>query len=78
MADVDARVREVLDDLTRTHLGETVVVATHTVVVRAAVVMTLGAGPVGSMQVRVPPGSISIIRRWPDDAELVVSGYPVI
>jgi len=55
-----------------------VVVATHTVVVRAAVGMTLGAGLLGSMQVRVPPGSISIIRRWPDDTELVVSGYPVI
>ena len=78
VADVDARVRAVLDDLTRTHLGATVVVATHTVVVRAAVGMTLGAGLLGSMQVRVPPGSITIIRRWPDDAELVVSGYPVI
>ena len=78
VADVYARVRGVLDDLTRTHLGETVVVATHTVVVRAAVGMTLGAGLLGSMQVRVPPGSISIIRRWPDDTELVVSGYPVI
>jgi len=78
VADVDARVRGVLDELARTHRGETVVVATHTVVVRAAVGLTLGAGLLGSMQVRVPPGSISIIRRWPDDTELVVSGYPVI
>lgn len=78
VADVDARVRAVLDELARTHRGETVVVATHTVVVRAAVGLTLGAGPVGSMQVRVPPGSVSIVRRWPNDTELVVSGYPVL
>ena len=65
-------------DRVRTHRGATVVVACHTVVVRAAVGMTLGAVPLGSMQVRVPPGSVIIVRRWPNDTELVVSGYPVL
>ena len=78
VSDVYVRVRAALDDLVRTHRGATVVVACHTVVVRAAVGMTLGAVPLGSMQVRVPPGSVSIVRRWPNDTELVVSGYPVL
>ncbi|MHB1288936.1 histidine phosphatase family protein [Georgenia sp.] len=81
--DVGRRVARGLADLAAVHTGATVVVAAHTVVIRAALGL-LGAVPVGRWStVRIPPASVTIVRVWPEagaDGHLVghltVTGCP--
>jgi probable phosphoglycerate mutase len=76
-ADVGARVRAGLEDLLAGGTGRTVVVVGHAIVVRTAVGQAAGAPPSRWYRLRVPPGSLSIVRLWPDGAaELTTSGYP--
>ncbi|MDD9206277.1 bifunctional RNase H/acid phosphatase, partial [Georgenia sp. 10Sc9-8] len=80
LREVADRVTDALRRLAQEEAGRTVIVATHTVVVRAAV------GVVGRMPqptwpaVRIPPASVTILRLWPDDdlgpGELTAVGCP--
>lgn len=76
------RVGAGLARLAREHVGRTVVVASHTVVNRAAVGL-VGRLPQASWPaLRIPPASVSIVRVWPGDdgglgaGELTVVGCP--
>ena len=74
--DVAERVRSVARRALAHHAGQTVVLACHSVVTKAGV-SSLVRMPEDSWQyLRVPPASVSIVRLWPDAAELVVSGLP--
>ncbi len=77
VADVSARVDEALHNLAATtEGGRTVVVAAHTIVIRAAVGLALQAPVRTWNQLRVVPGSVTILRRWPDGmTEIAVLGY---
>ena len=55
----------------------TVVVITHSVSVRSAVGVAIGAQPSSWMRIRVAPASVSIIRLFPDGtSEVSVVGCP--
>nr|WP_241743992.1 histidine phosphatase family protein [Cellulosimicrobium arenosum] len=81
-------VRAVLEDLVRTHLvdaptGSTgpadrgAVVVADAVQVRAAIGVAVQAAPARWSLLRVPPGSVSILRLWGDGTtELVAAGVP--
>jgi probable phosphoglycerate mutase len=76
-ADVGARVWAGLTDLAAGGVGRTVVVVGHAIVVRTAVGQAAGAPPSHWYRLRVPPGSLSIVRLWPDGAaEVTTSGFP--
>ncbi len=77
VADVGVRVDKALADLaTTTEPGRTVAVAAHTIVIRAAVGLALQAPVHTWNQLRVVPGSITILRRWPDGmTEIAALGY---
>ncbi|MGO1316517.1 MAG: histidine phosphatase family protein [Cellulomonadaceae bacterium] len=76
VADVGARVERGLARLAEGRSGTTAVVAAHTIVLRAAVGTALHAPVHTWNQVRIPPGSLVILRRWPDGAtEVTTSGY---
>jgi ribonuclease H / adenosylcobalamin/alpha-ribazole phosphatase len=77
MADVGDRVWASLQDLLAQGTGRTVVVVGHAVQVRAAVGRAIEAPPTRWAGLRVPPGSVSIVRLWADGAtELTVLGCP--
>jgi len=77
MADVGDRVWAGMQDLLARGTGRTVVVVGHAVQVRAAVGRAIDAPPSRWAGLRVPPGSVSIVRLWADGAtELTVVGCP--
>lgn len=83
LRDVGARVARGLTELAAAHAGTSVVVAAHTVVIRAALGL-VGHLPVGRWTaVRTPPASVSIVRMWPEPdgdgrlrGDLTVVGCP--
>ncbi|WP_127127433.1 bifunctional RNase H/acid phosphatase [Georgenia sp. SYP-B2076] len=63
--DVGARVARGLRRLATERHGSTVVVAAHTVVIRAAVGLVGLSAPARWSAVRIPPASVTIVRVWP-------------
>ncbi|WP_265522011.1 bifunctional RNase H/acid phosphatase [Oerskovia flava] len=77
VADVGERVVAGLRDLVAQGVGRTVVVVGHAVQVRAAVGRALDAPPERWSGLRIPPGSVSILRWWEDGlTEATVVGCP--
>lgn len=73
---VEDRIRRVARRALAQHAGETVVLVCHSAVTKVGVSSLIGLPPEAWQLVRVPPASISIVRLWPDAAELVVAGLP--
>ncbi|MPV37474.1 bifunctional RNase H/acid phosphatase [Georgenia subflava] len=65
MADVGVRVGAVVRRLAADRRGSTVVVAAHTVVIRAAVGLVGQLPAAHWSSVRIPPASVTIVRVWP-------------
>jgi len=75
--DVGARMRAGLEAVRVAGVGRTVVVVTHSVSVRSAVGVAIGANSSAWARIRVAPASVSIIRLWADGAsEVTVVGAP--
>ncbi|NMR19157.1 bifunctional RNase H/acid phosphatase [Cellulomonas fimi] len=75
--DVGARVRAGLEAVRAAGVGRTVVVVTHSVSVRSAVGVAIGANSSSWARIRVAPASVSIVRLWADGAsEVTVVGAP--
>lgn len=74
--DVAARVQSALPGLLAAYAGSTVVIATHTITIRAAVGSVSRLDPSSWPMLRVPPASLTIMRLWPDGHELTVLGCP--
>ncbi len=75
--DVGRRVRAALDGLLAQGVDRTVVVVSHSVAIRAAIGVTLGAPSSVWAAVRVAPASVSILRLWEDgQREVAVVGMP--
>ncbi|WNB84508.1 histidine phosphatase family protein [Cellulomonas sp. ATA003] len=75
--DVGARMRTALEALRAGGVGRTVVVVTHSVSVRSAVGVAIGANSSAWARIRVAPASVSIIRMWADGkTEVTVVGAP--
>ena len=75
--DVGERMRVVLEKLRAGGVGRTVVVVTHSVSVRSAVGVAIGANSSAWARIRVAPASVSIIRLWADGkTEVTVVGAP--
>ena len=75
--DVGARMLTVLERLRAEGVGRTVVVVTHSVSVRSAVGVAIGANSSAWARIRVAPASVSIVRLWADGAtEVTVVGAP--
>lgn len=75
--DVGARVRAGLEGLLAAGVDRTVVVASHSVAIRAAIGVTLDAPSSSWARVRVAPASLTILRLWADgDREVAVVGMP--
>ncbi|WP_149202859.1 bifunctional RNase H/acid phosphatase [Actinotalea subterranea] len=75
--DVGARVRAGLERLLVGGVDRTVVVVCHSVVIRAAIGVVLGAPSSVWASVRVGPASVSIVRLWADgEREVAVVGMP--
>lgn len=71
---VGERVERSIANLTAEHAGASVLVAAHVNVIRAAVGRTLGLPVAAWTWLRVPPASVTILRRWPDGtAELTAA-----
>lgn len=70
VVDVGARVAPVIDRLAV--VGATVVLVTHTIVIRAVVGQALDAPPNAWNRVRIAPGSLTVLRRWPGGLTEVV------
>jgi len=73
---VEDRVTRVARRALAEHPGETVVLVCHSVVTKVCVSSLIGLPPALWQRVRVPPASLSIVRVWPEVAELVVAGLP--
>lgn len=74
--DVGNRVDQSLAALAAAGSARTSVVAAHTIVIRAAVGQALQAPVHTWNQLRIVPGSITILRRWPDGmTEVAALGY---
>lgn len=71
VADVGARVAPVLERWAVP--GATVVLVTHTIVIRAAVGLALDAPVHAWNRVRIAPGSLTVLRRWPGGLSEVVA-----
>ncbi|MFD1505234.1 bifunctional RNase H/acid phosphatase [Georgenia yuyongxinii] len=65
LRDVGARVARGLRAVAARHQGATVVLAAHTVVIRAAVGLVGRLAPGHWSAVRIPPASLTIVRVWP-------------
>lgn len=80
LRDVGARVARGLRALAAAHTGETVVVAAHTVVVRAAVGLVGRVAADHWSAVRIPPASVTVVRVWPqvDAAGRLVGDLTVV
>lgn len=77
VADVGARAQPALDDIAAAHPGRCIVVVGHTVQIRAAVGLALGAPPARWSTLRLPPASLTILRVWPGGlTEVVAVGVP--
>jgi probable phosphoglycerate mutase len=76
MHDVAARVGAALPGLLSAYAGRTVVIATHTITIRATVGAVTRLDPTSWPTIRVPPASLTILRLWPDGHELTVVGCP--
>ena len=75
--DVGARMSVALETLRAGGVGRTVVLVTHSVSVRSAVGVAIGANSSSWARIRVAPASVSIIRLWADGAtEVTVVGAP--
>ena len=75
--DVGVRVAAGLERLRDEGVDRTVVVVCHSVVIRAAVGLTLGSPSSVWASVRVGPASLTILRMWADDQrEVAVVGMP--
>lgn len=75
-ADVGVRVESALQDLVAAGTGRTAIVVAHTIVIRAAVGMALQAPASTWNHLRITPGSVTILRRWPDGmTEVAALGY---
>src|SRR5699024_4395568 len=70
VAGVGARVAPVIDRLAV--VGSTVVLVTHTIVIRAVVGQALDAPPRTWNRLRIAPGSLTVLRRWPGGLSEVV------
>ena len=78
-ADVGVRVADAIARLAETGAGKTVVVVAHTIVIRAAIGQALDAPASRWNQIRITPGSTTILRRWPDGmTEVVAMGYAAL
>ncbi|WP_402371356.1 histidine phosphatase family protein [Isoptericola rhizosphaerae] len=76
-ADLATRVQPALDDVVARAESSTSVVVAHAAVIRTLVGLALDAPPNAWGRVRVPPGSLSLLRLWPDGArEVSVVGFP--
>ncbi|RPF28720.1 bifunctional RNase H/acid phosphatase [Georgenia muralis] len=80
LRDVGARVARGLRALAAAHAGATVVVAAHTVVVRAAVGLVGRVAADHWSAVRIPPASVTVVRVWPqvDAAGRLVGDLTVV
>jgi ribonuclease H / adenosylcobalamin/alpha-ribazole phosphatase len=75
--DVGARMHAALETLRSGGVGRTVVVVTHSVSVRSAVGVAIGANSSSWARIRVAPASVSIVRLWADGGtEVTVVGAP--
>ncbi|QTE28436.1 bifunctional RNase H/acid phosphatase [Pengzhenrongella sicca] len=75
--DVGARMRSALEAVRADGIGRTVVVVTHSVSVRSAIGVAIGANSSAWARIRVAPASVSIIRLWADgSSEVTVVGAP--
>ncbi len=75
--DVGRRMHAALEALRSGGVGRTVVVVTHSVSVRSAVGVAIGANSSSWARIRVAPASVSIIRLWADGGtEVTVVGAP--
>jgi len=75
--DVGNRMRAGLAAIREAGVDRTVVVVSHSVSVRAAVGVAIGAQPSSWARIRVAPASVSIIRLFPDGtSEVSVVGCP--
>jgi probable phosphoglycerate mutase len=75
--DVGVRMRAGLGAVRAAGVGRTVVVVTHSVSVRSAVGVAIGANSSAWARIRVAPASVSIIRLWSDGtSEVTVVGAP--
>lgn len=75
--DVGARVGAGVEGLLDEGVDRTVVVVCHSVVIRAAIGVVLGAPSSVWAAIRVAPASVSIVRLWADGArEVAVVGMP--
>ncbi|WP_241236989.1 bifunctional RNase H/acid phosphatase [Georgenia faecalis] len=77
MIELGERVGARLRALAHERAGETVVVAAHAVVIRAAVGIVATMPPSAWNSVRVPPASVTVLRLWPGGVgELTVVACP--
>jgi ribonuclease H / adenosylcobalamin/alpha-ribazole phosphatase len=77
LQDVGRRVEEGLHRLVADGVDRTVVVVSHAMAIRAAIGVTLRTPPDTWSWTRVLPGSVTILRWWPDGMrEAVVVGMP--
>jgi probable phosphoglycerate mutase len=75
--DVGVRVGAALERLREGGVDRTVVVVSHSVTIRAAIGLTIGAPSSVWASVRVAAASISIVRIWADgEREVTVVGMP--
>ena len=75
--EVGVRMRAGLEAVRASGVGRTVVVVTHSVSVRSAVGVAIGANSSAWARIRVAPASVSIIRLWADGtSEVTVVGAP--
>lgn len=75
--EVGKRMRAGLEAVRASGVGRTVVVVTHSVSVRSAVGVAIGANSSAWARIRVAPASVSIIRLWADGtSEVTVVGAP--
>ncbi len=73
---VEDRIGRVARRALAEHAGETVILACHSAVTKVGVTSLAGLPLENWQAVRVPPASVSVVRLWPDAAELVVAGLP--
>lgn len=73
---VEDRIGRVARRALAEHAGETVILACHSAVTKVGVTSLAGLPLENWQVVRVPPASVSVVRLWPDAAELVVAGLP--
>lgn len=64
-ADTARRVSEVIADLLKSHLGQTVGIIGHAAMIRAIIGPIIDLPVAKWSQIRIPPCSLSIVRIWP-------------